>query len=264
MSEKIEFATAFMTEMDGIGIYTMNRPEKLNALDPMAYEDLARFARYLNDSDLKVGIITGAGDKAFAAGADIGAFESMKPADMAYGGSAIEQETLCLLEDGKKTVIAAINGYALGGGLELALACDIRILSENARLGLPEVSLGLIPGSGGTQRLARIAGIGVAKQMILTGESISAQQALTCHLAYKVVPGEQLMDEAMKLAKRISSHAPLALQTAKHLINISADTDIRTGLDMEKTAFGLLLSTEDLKEGTDAFMHKRKPEYKGK
>ena len=263
MIEKPVFATACMTETDGIGILTMNRPEKLNALDEKAYADLLLFARYLNDSDLKAGIITGAGNKAFAAGADITSFERMKPADMAHGGDNTAQDALRLLEDGRKPVIAAINGYALGGGMELALACDIRILSENAMLGLPEVSLGVIPGSGGTQRLARIAGIGVAKQMILTGEIISAQQALSYHLAYKVVPGEQLMDEAVKLAKKICRNAPLSIQMAKHLINVSADTDLPTGLEMEQVAFGLLLTTQDQKEGADAFIHKRKPEFKG-
>lgn len=264
MIEKPVFKTAFMTETDGIAIYTMNRPEKLNALDEDAYADLLRFARYLNDSGLRAGIITGAGDKAFVAGADITSFERMKPAEMAHGGDNTAQDALRLLEDGRKPVIAAINGYALGGGLELALACDIRILSENAKLGLPEVSLGVIPGSGGTQRLARIAGIGVAKQMILTGDIISAEQALSYNLACKVVPSGQLMDEAIKLTKRICRHAPLALQMAKHLINLSADTVLSEGLEMEQAAFGLLLTTEDQKEGADAFIHKRKPEYKGR
>lgn len=262
--EKPVFKTALLEEKDGIGIYTMNRPEKLNALDEQAYMDLVLFARYLNESDLRVGIIIGAGDKAFAAGADISAFTAMKPSDMAYGAERIEQEALHLLEYGIKPVIAAVNGFALGGGMELALACDIRILSEEARLGLPEVSLGIIPGSGGTQRLARIAGVGIAKQMILTGEMISAQQALEYHLAYKVVPGKELMEEAVKLARKISRQAPIALQMAKQLINDSADTDLQKGLDMEKAAFGILLSTQDCKEGVQAFAQKRKPVFEGK
>lgn len=253
-----------LEEQDGIDIFTISRPEVLNALNPATWHDFMQFARYLNDSDLKVGIITGAGSKSFIAGADINSLLSMAPIDALYSPGTELGEALQALEKCRKPVIAAINGFALGGGMEVALACDVRIMSENAVFGLPEVGLGLIPGAGGTQRLARMAGIGVAKQLILTGQNMTAQDAVVHNLAMKVVPQENLLDEAVKLAKTMAKRGPIALQVAKRAINISMDTDLTTALYMENLAFGILLSTEDKKEGTSAFIEKRKPQFSGK
>jgi len=259
--KKPEFTHFTLEEQDGIGVFTIHRPEALNAMNPAVWEDLTAFADYLEHSDLRVAIITGEGRRAFIAGTDIKALMRMGPADGIHGEIAKLSPALRKLETGSKPVIAAINGYALGGGLEVALACDIRILSENATLGLPELGLGLIPGAGGTQRLARIAGVGVAKHMILARQNLTAAEAAVHGLTLRVVPEEQLMEEAMKVARRIAEQGSLAVQTAKQLINSSLDVSLDAGIMMETYAFSVLLGTEDKQEGTSAFVEKRKPTF---
>ena len=264
--EKPNFNHFTLDEQDGIGIFTIHRPEKLNALNPGTWDDFLSFADYLERSDLKAAIITGEGDKAFIAGADINNVMTMNPMDSVdnIGEGAKLGKALQLFEDCSKPIIAAINGFALGGGLEVALACDIRIASDNAVLGVPEVSLGLIPGAGGTQRLARMAGIGVAKYLVLTGSNLTAEEALRCNIVSKVVPQAELMDTAMKMAKSMAKKGPLALKLGKKVVQSSFDVDLKTALYVENLAFGLLLGTEDKLEGTSAFIEKRKANFTGK
>lgn len=263
--QKPTFTHFTMEEKDGIAIFTICRPEVMNALNPATWADLYHFAKYLDENDeLRVGIITGSGDKAFIAGADINNVLQMQPMDALYRNVITLADALDRIEKNRKPVIAAINGYALGGGLELALACDVRIMADNATVGLPESNLGVIPGAGGTQRLARICGIGIAKQIILTGYSMNAEEAVRCNLAMKAVPREQLMEESIKVARWMIKKAPLALALAKRAINEGYNADLNTALYLEKLSFGMLLGTEDKKEGTSAFVEKRKAEFKGR
>jgi enoyl-CoA hydratase len=263
--EKPSFTHFTLEEKDGVAIFTIQRPEVMNALNKATWTDIYNFAKYLDENeDLRVGIITGSGDKAFIAGADINNVAQMQPLEALYRDVITLQSGLELIEKNRKPVIAAINGYALGGGLELALACDIRIMSDNATVGLPECGLGVIPGAGGTQRLARICGIGIAKQLVLTGYSMNAEEAVRCNLAMKAVPQDQLMDEAMKVARWIIKKAPLAVALAKRAINEGINADLNTAMYLEKLSFGMLLGTEDKHEGTAAFIEKRKPEFHGK
>lgn len=256
------FRCCTLEEVDGVAIFTVNRPKTLNALNPDTWEDFCEFAAYLADAPhLKVAIITGAGEKAFIAGADIG---DLKETSFMEGIKNRLLEGLNALENGLKPVIAAVNGYALGGGMEVALACDIRIVSENAVFGLPETGLGIIPGAGGTQRLARLVGLGVAKDMVLAGRQLNAQEAVQYGLAMKCVPQDVLMDEAMKVAKTILKKAPLAIAFGKRAVNVSMDVDLKTALYVEALTNSILFQTEDKLEGTSAFVEKRKPNYKGK
>jgi len=252
-----------IVERDGrIAVLTINRPEVRNALDPATWDELSRAVREL-EADREVGalIITGAGDKAFAAGADI---RSLRERTMLEVLAYSAQEILNQLEQLSKPVIAAINGYALGGGCELAMACDIRVAAETARLGLPELNLGIIPGAGGTQRLARLVGLGRAKELILTGEIIDAAEAERIGLVNKVVPADRLMDAAREVAEKILSKGPVAVAMAKRVIQAGADVDLRSGLVMEKLAQTVLFATEDRLEGTTAFLEKRKPRFQGR
>ncbi len=260
--EKPVFSNALYEEDGAVAILILNRPQLLNALNADSRYDLAQFAAWLNDaSHLRVGIITGAGEQAFCAGADVGNLKDITPVTSIRGNwlrAALRQ-----IESGSKPVIAAINGYALGGGFELALACDIRIVSENAVLGLPETGLGMIPGAGGTQRLTKIAGVGVAKDVILAGRRLDAQEAVTYGIAMKSVPPAQLMSEAKKTAGRMMGKGPVALQVGKQLINTAAHADMDTGLLMETFGQGLLFGSKDISEGMTAYLEKRKPEFKG-
>lgn len=263
--EKPRFTHFTLEEKDGIAIFTICRPEVMNALNKATWADIYAFTKYLDENDkLRVGIITGSGDRAFIAGADINNIRQMQPLDALYRNVKTLSDALELIEKNRKPVIAAINGYALGGGLELALACDVRIMSDNATVGLPECNLGVIPGAGGTQRLARICGIGVAKQLILTGYSMNAEEAVRCNLAMKAVPQNQLMDEAIKVAKWMIKKAPLSLALAKRAINEGYNADLNTALYLERLSFGMLLGTEDKQEGTNAFVEKRKAAFNGR
>jgi enoyl-CoA hydratase len=224
---------------------------------------LARFEDAENDPAIKAVIITGAGDRAFCAGADL---NMMKGAGAVRGTelSRIGQRLGDYIEAMTKPVIAAINGYALGGGIELAMACDIRLASENAQIGQPEINVGLIPGWGGTQRLPRYVGKGIAKEMIFTGKRIDAKTAERMGLVNTVVPPDQLRAKAKELATELIGKPPIAIKLSKMLINNSTETHPQVGLWQEAEAFGLVASTEDFNEGVTAFLEKRKPQYKGK
>jgi enoyl-CoA hydratase len=251
-------------EMKGaIAYVTLNRPKVLNALNQRTWEDLkAAFEDARDDADVRGVILTGAGDKAFIAGADINELAQVTAVE-AENSSTFGQEVLNLVENLGKPVIAAVNGFALGGGCETAMACTIRIAGENAKFGQPEVKLGVIPGGGGTQRLPRMVGKGRALQLILSGEIISAQEAYRIGLVNEVVPSVQLITRAEAILKQIFSNAPLAVKYSLEAVNKGLETSQAEGLSLEASLFGLCAGTEDKKEGTSAFLEKRKAQFKG-
>jgi enoyl-CoA hydratase/carnithine racemase len=244
-----------------IAYITVNRPKVLNALNQRTWQDLrAAFADARDDADVRGVILTGAGDKAFIAGADIGELAQSNAIE-AEGSSTYGQEVLNLVENLGKPVIAAVNGFALGGGCETAMACTIRIAAENAKFGQPEVKLGVIPGGGGTQRLPRLVGKGRALQVILSGEMISAQEAYRIGLVNEVVPAAELLARAEGILKQILSNAPLAVKYSLEAVNKGLETSQPEGLSLEAALFGLCAGTEDKKEGTQAFLQKRPAQF---
>jgi enoyl-CoA hydratase len=249
---------------DSIGVVKINRPKALNALNSATLDDLLTVANELNANDaIKVVIVTGEGTKAFVAGADIAEMHPMNPVQ----GLTFSQKghiAISALEKLNKPVIAAVNGYALGGGFEVALACDIIYASEKARVGFPEVTLGILPGFGGTQRTAKLVGLAKAKELIFTGKTITAREAFEMGLVNKVLPDDQLMPAVEELAAKILAAGPVGIRLAKTCINKSLTLDIDSGLDYEAEAFGLCFGTEDQKEGMAAFLEKRTPTYCGK
>lgn len=253
----------YILELDnGIAVFTLNRPEVRNAISNECWEEMSRFFSYADTCDeIKVIILTGAGSKAFASGQDIKGVPAKKGVD---GIRSISREPLLKIENNYKPVIAAVNGYALGGGFEITLACDIRILADHAKLGFPEPNLGIIPAAGGTQRLSRLVGLGRSKEIILGGRILTADEAVNMGLAMKSVPVGNLIAEAKEIAKVMLSKGPVALALAKRAINASLYTDINTGLFLENLAFDVLLETEDKLEGTNAFLEKRKANFKGR
>ena len=247
-----------------LAIVTVDRPEKLNALNAEVVRELGEVFSSLRDDDNVRGVIlTGAGNKAFVAGADIGELATM---DSVSGVrvSRDGQDVFRAIERFPKPVLAAVGGYALGGGCELALACHLRIASERARFGLPEVGLGIIPGYGGTIRLARLIGLGRAIEMTLTGDMVDAERAHEIGLVSSVVPGESLLDEAKTLVRKVTKNGPIAVRMALESIYRGLDTATAEALDFESSLFGLLASTEDMREGMEAFLEKRKPNFKGR
>jgi enoyl-CoA hydratase len=252
-----------VVEREGpLAVVTVNRPEVRNALDFATWGELGALAGELEkDADIRVVIITGAGDKAFVAGADV---KSLRERTMIATLRGESQRILNRWEAMDKVSIAAINGFALGGGCELALACDLRIAAEKAVLGLPELNLAILPGAGGTQRLMRLVGLGKAKEMILTGNLLNAHEALAAGLVSRVVPDEELMSAARETAKKILGKGPLAVKLAKAVINSGANTDLGSGLIIEKLAQTILFSSNDRMEGISAFLEKRTPNYEGK
>ncbi|MDN5348521.1 MAG: enoyl-CoA hydratase [Clostridia bacterium] len=258
----MEFQNLILNKEEGLLIITINRPEVRNALDRQTWQELKRaITQARTDPEVKVVIITGAGDKAFAAGADV---KALKERSMIETLDGENQAILTELENLEKPVIAAINGYALGGGCELALACDIRIASENARLGQTELNLGFIPGAGGTQRLARLVGIGKAKELIFTGDIIDAATAERIGLVNRVVPLPELLPAAKAMAKKMMAKGPLALRMAKIVINGGISANLATGLLIEKLGQTVLFGTEDRMEGINAFLEKRDPQFQGR
>lgn len=249
---------------DQIATVTINRPEKLNALNMAVMSELREtFTQIKDDSEIRVAILTGAGEKAFVAGADIAELNKNNPVEAkAYTHKG--QAVLDLIENLGKPVIACINGYALGGGCELALACTFRLASENAKIGQPEVKLGIIAGYGGTQRLPRLVGKGLALQMLLSGEPISAQEAHRIGLVNEVVPQGELIPRAEAIAKKIIANAPLAIQYTLEAVNRGMEMPLAEGLFLEATLFSVACATEDKKEGTSAFLEKRTAVFKGK
>lgn len=247
-----------------VSIVTINRPDKLNALNLLTMEELRQVFSWLKTNDsVSVVILTGMGEKSFVAGADISELNSL---NMLEGKAFAEsgQSIFNLIENLDKPVIAAVNGFALGGGCELALACHIRLASENAKFGQPEVNLGIIPGYGGTQRLTRLVNSGRAAEMILTGDIIKADEALRIGLVNHVYPQNELMDKAMEMAEKIASKAFHAVRLALKSINIADEISSKEGQAYEAAMFAMCCGTEDFKEGTKAFLEKRKPEFKNK
>jgi len=247
-----------------IAYVTLNRPKVLNALNKRTWADLrSAFEDARNDAGVRGVIITGAGDKAFIAGADISELANVTAVE-AEESSTFGQRVLNLVENLGKPVIAAINGFALGGGCETAMACTIRVASENAKFGQPEVKLGLLPGGGGTQRLPRLIGKGRALQLILSGEMISAQEAYRIGLVNEVVPAADLITRAEAILKQIFANAPIAVKYSLEAVNKGLETSQAAGLALEASFFGLCAATEDKKEGTQAFLQKRAPQFQGR
>src|SRR6059036_985576 len=247
-----------------IAYVTLNRPKVLNALNRRTWEDLrTAFEDARDDTAVRGVILTGAGDKAFIAGADINELAQVTAVE-AEESSSYGQAVLNLIENLGKPVIAAVNGFALGGGCETAMACTIRVASEHAKFGQPEVKLGLIPGGGGTQRLPRLVGKGRALQLILSGETISAQEAYRIGLVNEVVPAAELITRAEAILKQIFANAPLAIKYALEAVNKGLETSQAQGLSLEASLFGICAGTEDKKEGTQAFLQKRAAQFQGR
>lgn len=253
------------TKEDRVGIITVNRPEKRNALDLFTRQEIRQVLNEVErDQDIRVLIITGAGDKAFISGADIKDFVNFTPLNMYEYVSTLGQQLYNDIERLDIPVIAMINGYCLGGGCELAIACDIRIASEQAKFGQPEILLGFIPGGGATQRLSRLIGSGWAKILIYSGEMIDAKEAERIGLVDRIVPHGELEKIVMELAKKISEKSPIAIRMAKKAINASVESPQAMGLAYEAMVEGLCFTTEDHKEGINAFLEKRRPNFTGK
>lgn len=251
-------------EENGIGIVTINRPKALNALNQEVLVGLGKLLDEIAvDTSVKVVVITGSGDKSFVAGADITEMQPLTAIEGREWGK-LGQAVFSKIEKLPQPVIAAVNGFALGGGCELAMACDIRVASENAKFGQPEVSLGIPPGFGGTQRLPRLVGKGRAKELLYTGDMIDAAEAYRIGLVNKVVASGELMEVAKTMAQKIIARAPIAVQVCKAAVNEGLEMGLESGISYEAEVFGLCFATLDQKEGMTAFVEKRKPSFVGK
>jgi len=259
----MDYTTILYEKSEGIGTITLNRPESMNALNSSLMEELGHvFSEISTDNDVKVVIITGQ-EQFFAAGADITEVANIKTPDDAYNFSRAA-DVIRKLEDFDKPIIAAVSGVALGGGCELALACDLRIAAENAVFGLPEIKLGVLPGAGGTQRLPRLVGAANAKELLYTGDFINATEAYRIGLVNKIVPVETLRDESKAMAKKIANRPGIALKMIKIAVNGGLSMDLKSAMAYEARCFEILFSTEDRKEGMTAFIEKRKPSFKNR
>ena len=260
----MNYENILFEKKNSIAYVTVNRPKVLNALNMATMEELrTAFHDIKNDAELRVVILTGAGEKAFIAGADIGELaQNTGPAAKEY--TLRGQSVVNLIENLGKPVIACINGFALGGGCEIAMACTLRLASETAKLGQPEVKLGIIPGYGGTQRLPRLVGKGIAMQLLLTGEMITAQEAYRIGLVNEVTASADLIPRAETIAQKIIANGPLAVQYTMEAVNKGMETPLAEGLYIEAALFGVASVTEDKKEGTAAFLEKRPAQFKGK
>ena len=259
-----EYSNLQLDVQDGIAVLSVNRPDKLNALNEQTIRELDAAVREVTErADVRGVIVTGAGSKAFVAGADIAELAKMGPVD-GVEVSRLGQRVFRAIELSRKPVIAAVNGFALGGGCELALACHLRIAAENAKFGLPEVKLGIIPGYGGTLRLPRIVGKGRALELMLTAEMIDAQEAHRIGLANKVVPQAELMDAARAMMTAILRNGPVALGLAIECATRGMEMSVDDGLALESNLFGLLAATEDMREGMGAFLEKRAASFTGR
>lgn len=257
------YETILVEKNEGVAVITINRPDKLNALNSKVHEEgVAALEQLRTDDEVRVVVITGAGEKSFVAGADISEFAGKTPVTQR---AVFQNKTLFnSIDTFPKPVIAMINGFCLGGGCELSLACDIRIAGENARFGQPEINLGIIPGGGGTQRLTRLIGEGKSMELILTGDMIDAATALSLGLVNHVYPAEELRDKTLHLAAKVASKSPIALQMAKEAVKTASKANLDEGLKREIDLFAITFSSEDKEEGVAAFLEKRKPEFKGK
>lgn len=259
----MSYNNLLFTVEESIATITFNRPKALNAMNSETMLELRdAVTACKNDANVKVLILTGAGEKAFVAGADIAQMQNLRPAE-ALGFMELGNETLRLIETMPKPAIAAVNGFALGGGAEISMACDVRFASENAQFGQPEITLGIIPGWGGTQRLARLVGLGRAKEMILGGGLIDAKRAYEIGLVNKVFPLDQLLAEAGKFARKLTTLPGFALKMIKHSINFGYDLSMDNAIRLEVECCAQCFSTDDQKEGMKAFLEKRKPTFTG-
>jgi len=260
----VDYQNIIYSVEDGIATITFNRPKALNAMNAQTMTELQQAAiACKNDPEVKVLILTGSGTKAFVAGADIAEMQDKTAVD-ALSFMELGHETLRLIETMGKPVIAAINGFALGGGTEISLACDVRFASDNAAFGQPEILLGIIPGWGGTQRLPRIIGMGRAKELILSGGQIDAKRAYEIGLVNRILPQDQLMPEVKKFAAKLAALPGFALKMAKHSINFGYDLSLDNATRLEAECVSQCFSTKDQKEGMSAFLEKRKPTYCGR
>jgi enoyl-CoA hydratase len=258
-----DYETILVEKRGSVAVLTINRPDKLNALNSTVHaEGVAALDELKNDETIRVVVITGAGEKSFVAGADISEFTGQTA--VTQRNSFQERSLFNSLDSFPKPVIAMINGFCLGGGCELALACDIRLASEKARFGQPEINLGIIPGGGGTQRLTRLVGEGKAMEIILAGEMIDAPTALNLGLVNHVFAPEELESKTLDLANKISEKSPIALQMAKEAVKLASRSNLDEGLRREVDLFAVCFSTADKEEGVAAFLEKRKPVFKGK
>jgi len=260
----MDFKLIIYGKSEGIATITLNRPEALNAFSKEVVEEILQALEDIRrDENVRVVILTGAGEKAFSAGADIKAMIGINP--LKARELSLMGEKLCVsLENLEKPVIAALNGYALGGGMEVAMSCDIRIAAENVRMGQTEINIGLIPGWGGTQRLTRLVGRGKAKELVFTGRMIDARTAEQLGIVNMVVAADKFRETVRQFALELAAKAPVALRVAKALIEKGADISLDSALALEREGFGVVASTEDLQEGVKAFTEKRKPTFKGK
>lgn len=257
------FENLVLTREPGLAVLTVNRPRKLNALNRATLEELGRALDEVEaDPGIRVLILTGEGDRAFVAGADLGELQRLD-ARGAVEAARFGQKLFRRLERSRVITLAAVNGFALGGGCELALACDLRVAAENAQFGLPETTLGLIPGYGGTQRLPRLVGRGVALEMILTGRRVGAEEALRLGLVNRVVPAAGLLEEARSLAGSLLAVGPLAVRAARRAVDLGLDLGLDAGLEVEALEFGNLFASADAAEGMTAFLEKRAAAFRG-
>jgi enoyl-CoA hydratase len=260
----MEYKNILLSVEGEVGILTINRPKALNALNMETLQDIQMGIREVKEHPaLRVLILTGGGEKAFVAGADISEMSKMSPIE-AVNFSKMGHQTLNMIQDLDRPVIAAVNGFALGGGTEIAIACDFIYASENARFGQPEVTLGIFPGFGGTQRLPRLIGKGRAKELILTGKMITAQEAFQMGIVNRIFPQGSLMEETKKVAAQIAANGTVAVRLAKMLVDSGFNMDLAEACAFESYAFGISFATEDQKEGMAAFLEKRKPNFKGR
>ena len=260
----MSYETLLVETVDGISTVRVNRPKALNAINGQVLTDLIKWSKGVNqDPEVKVAILTGSGEKTFVAGADIAAMKDMN-ALQAREFCYLGHRAMRMVANCKKPIIAAVNGFCLGGGFELALSCDFIYASEHAKLGLPEVNLGLFPGFGGTQRLARLIGKNRAKELIYTARMLSAHEARDWGIANRVCIPDELLSQSENTAKEIISKGPVAVELAKEVINHGTDLDLSSGLALERNTFPLIFATEDRMEGVTAFLEKRKANFKGK
>ena len=260
----MEYRNLLVDTRDGVATVTINRPDKLNALDDRTVDELdAVFAALASDGTVRGVILTGAGEKAFVAGADISELARQSPVE-GKERSIRGQKVLDRIESLGKPVVAAVGGFALGGGCELAMACHVRVASENAKLGTPEAKLGIMCGYAGTQRLPRLVGKGRALELLLTGEMVEAQEALRIGLVNKVVPRSRLVEESEALLRKMLANGPVSLRFIIEAVNAGLEMPLAEGQYLEATLFGLICATEDMKEGTKAFLEKRPPKFQGK
>lgn len=260
----MNYRNLLLEKQDGVALITVNRPEALNALNPDTLEELfSAFTALGQDHDVDVVLITGAGEKAFVAGGDISVMADLGPLQ-ARDVARRAQKLFCLIEKLPKVVIAVVNGFALGGGCELAMACDIRLAADTARLGQPEVNLGIIPGWAGTQRLPRLVGKGVAKHLLYTGDMLDAERSLQVGLVTEVFPPAELLPAARALAARIAAKPQVAVKLIKEAVDNGLEMSSERAFEYEADLFGLCFATEDQKEGMAAFLEKRKPAWKNR